>query len=235
MHIAICDDNVADRKQLERLLERESDLRSNATGTLYTDSFGNCNALMQSPISYDMFFIDMTETMNGIEIAGLLRDADISVPIVLCSSKIDYRVNNCELPSVYYLDKPINANHLSVLISKGLEVKKQARPTFELRGRSKTIYITAEDFLYAEEINDRQAVIALYDGRKTDFLDSLPKLWLLLSSHPSIVALRKKYLVNVSYIKKITLFSITMTNNKKIYIRLHERRELKKYSKNFML
>ena len=25
MHIAICDDNIVDRKQLERLLERESD------------------------------------------------------------------------------------------------------------------------------------------------------------------------------------------------------------------
>lgn len=25
MHIAVCDDNVADRKQLERLLKRESD------------------------------------------------------------------------------------------------------------------------------------------------------------------------------------------------------------------
>ena len=28
MHIAICDDNVADRKQLERLLKRESDKRA---------------------------------------------------------------------------------------------------------------------------------------------------------------------------------------------------------------
>ena len=28
MHVAICDDNVADRRQLERLLKRESDKRS---------------------------------------------------------------------------------------------------------------------------------------------------------------------------------------------------------------
>ena len=32
MHIAICDDNVADRKQLERLLCRESDKRKADTG-----------------------------------------------------------------------------------------------------------------------------------------------------------------------------------------------------------
>lgn len=32
MHIAVCDDNVADRKQLERLLGRESDSRKADTG-----------------------------------------------------------------------------------------------------------------------------------------------------------------------------------------------------------
>ena len=32
MHLAICDDHMADRKQMERLLGRESDRRLNTTG-----------------------------------------------------------------------------------------------------------------------------------------------------------------------------------------------------------
>ena len=39
MHLAVCDDNIADRKQMERLLGRESDRRLNTTGVLYVDSF----------------------------------------------------------------------------------------------------------------------------------------------------------------------------------------------------
>ena len=35
MHIAICDDNVADRKHLERLLSRESDKRAGTPNILY--------------------------------------------------------------------------------------------------------------------------------------------------------------------------------------------------------
>ncbi len=38
MHLAICDDHMADRKQMERLLGRESDRRMNTTGVLYVDS-----------------------------------------------------------------------------------------------------------------------------------------------------------------------------------------------------
>ena len=35
MHIAICDDNIADRKHLERLLSRESDKRMGTPNLLW--------------------------------------------------------------------------------------------------------------------------------------------------------------------------------------------------------
>ena len=41
MHIAICDDNIADRKHLERLLSRESDKRMGTPNLLYVDSYGD--------------------------------------------------------------------------------------------------------------------------------------------------------------------------------------------------
>ena len=61
MHIAICDDNVADRKQLERLLGRESDKRKSDTGVFYTDSYGDCEVLGRNPMPYDLFFFFFTE------------------------------------------------------------------------------------------------------------------------------------------------------------------------------
>ena len=53
MHLAVCDDNIADRKQMERLLGRESDRRLNTTGILYMDSFGNKEAILTTPMIYD--------------------------------------------------------------------------------------------------------------------------------------------------------------------------------------
>ena len=61
MHLAVCDDNIADRKQTERLLGRESDRRINTTGVLYVDSFGNRNAILCTPMIYDGLFMHMVE------------------------------------------------------------------------------------------------------------------------------------------------------------------------------
>ena len=61
MHLAICDDHMADRKQMERLLGRESDRRMNTTGVLYVDSFGSKESILVTPMIYDAIFMDMTE------------------------------------------------------------------------------------------------------------------------------------------------------------------------------
>ena len=58
MHIAICDDIIADRKQLERLLSRESDRRIKTTGNLYLESFGGIAALTHATMINDLFVID---------------------------------------------------------------------------------------------------------------------------------------------------------------------------------
>ena len=82
MHIAVCDDNVADRKQLERLLKRESDKRAASTGIIYTDSFGNSTSLLSNPMQYDAFYIDMclTEGITGTEVANALIAQGVNAP-----------------------------------------------------------------------------------------------------------------------------------------------------------
>ena len=54
MHIAICDDNIADRKHLERLLSRESDKRMGTPNLLYVDSYGDREHFLFHPLMYDM-------------------------------------------------------------------------------------------------------------------------------------------------------------------------------------
>ena len=49
MHIAICDDNIADRKHLERLLSRESDKRQGTPNLLYVDSYGDWDNFFHNP------------------------------------------------------------------------------------------------------------------------------------------------------------------------------------------
>ena len=91
MHIAICDDNVADRKHLERLLSRESDKRAGTPNILYVDSYGDKDHFLRNPLMYDMIFLDMTATPTvAEEIIGKLVQMGLNAPLILYSSKIDY-------------------------------------------------------------------------------------------------------------------------------------------------
>ena len=93
MYFAICDDNIADRKQSERLLKRQAErVLKEAGEQVYIDSFGNKEAFMIRPQMYQALFIDMTlDETNGFAIAKNLLDIGIVKPIILCCSSINYR------------------------------------------------------------------------------------------------------------------------------------------------
>ena len=157
MHISVCDDNIADRKQMERLLERASDRRIHTTGVFYIDSYGNVDAVMRSPMLYDAFFIDMTSgPVNGFQLARRLIDAGVTAPIVLCISTINYRAiidaAIAEVPEdaaeksnhdilrwklksqIQYLNKPIRVAELDEMLDYAIDQKAKTIPTIELRG-----------------------------------------------------------------------------------------------------
>lgn len=154
MHIAICDDNIADRKQLERLLGRESDKRKNISGLFYADSFGDSAALMRRAVQYDLIFIDMTQSgPDGFSLALSLTSHGISAPIVLCSSSVNYQtqieaLDSCPV-NLLHLEKPIKTAELSALLDKAVELQALREPTIELRSETDTYYVKEDELLYA--------------------------------------------------------------------------------------
>ena len=91
MHVAICDDNVADRKHLERLLSRESDKRAGTPNILYVDSYGEKMHFLANPLKYNLIFMDMSSEPGIVEfILEHLEEMGYHAPLVLYSDKIDY-------------------------------------------------------------------------------------------------------------------------------------------------
>ena len=120
MHIAICDDNVADRKHLERLLSRESDKRAGTPNILYVDSYGDKDHFLRNPLMYDMIFLDMTSTPTvAEEIIGKLMQMGFNAPLILYSSKIDYTTFTNLPETVVHMQKPYVHNPLPELLKLG--------------------------------------------------------------------------------------------------------------------
>ena len=92
MHIAVCMDVAADRKQLERLLGRSADRRLALCPDVpyYVQSYGNKDALLARPFMYDLFFIDLHYAdINSVELIRELRAQGVIATIVLCPGSVD--------------------------------------------------------------------------------------------------------------------------------------------------
>ncbi len=218
MHIAICDDNVADRKQLERLLKRESDKRILTTGNLFTNSFGNAEILLANPMQYDAFYIDIckTEGLTGTDVVTALIQQGVHAPIVMCCSDINYREQSFP-DNVIFLDKPIKVNELSDSIDHALEIKSKAPVLIELREDEQTFYVIESDILYACE-EDNHVIVTLADGKLIKITTSAINLFSQIENHPSFIATSEKIILNCRYITKFGFFSVIMSDGAKFRI-----------------
>lgn len=227
MHIAICDDNVADRKQLERLLKRESDKRISTTGIIYADSFGNAPALLANPMQYDAFYIDMclTEGVTGMDVVNALTAKGVNAPIVMCCSNINYR--ELSFPAnVIFLDKPIKTAELAASIDHAHSIMEKAEPLIELREEKETYYVKESDILYAVE-DGLHVIITLTDGRKIAIVTTALNLFSQIENHPSFLSPSSKVIINGRYIDKIGLRKVTMSDGTEFVVH----RECMKYAK----
>lgn len=212
MHIAVCDDNVADRKQLERLLKREADRRAGVSEVLYTDSFGNAQALLSNPMQYDAFYIDMclTQGITAMDIVSSLTSKGVHAPIVMCCSAVNYR--EYDFPSnVIFLDKPIKTEQLTASVDHALEIKSKAPALIELREEKETMYVTENQIMHGVE-EGGHIFITLTDGRRLNIACDALNFFTQVEVHPSFFLPTPKILVNGRYIQSLGFRRITMTD-----------------------
>ncbi len=228
LHIALSDNDPGDRKQMERLLGRESDKRVNTTGVFYIDTFGGVEAILASPIHYDAYFLDNTDPVcNSYDIAKAIRDKGILSPIVYCVSTVDYRQSGPMLSNCVFMNKPIKVADLSLVLDEIITQKKENYiPTIEMRNQYETFYLEAKNILYF--VGDGYNVeVHMTDGsikKATAFIDSLYRD---LYSFPEFRIINNETIVNVKYIANIGFTSLTMRDSTKHSVKLGYMKSLK--------
>lgn len=238
MHIAICDDNIADRKQLERLLDRESDRRKNTSGVFFCDSYGNSEHLSRNPMPYELFFLDMTsEEPDGLSFAMELRHLGVTAPIALCSSSINYQEALKKLPEqerpadLLFIDKPIKVADLTAIIDKALHLGSNRASTIELRSDRTTIYAYEDDIAYVTSKN-AYLTVHLTDGRDVTMLDTVSNFYSMIKNYKHLVLVSERAIINAAHVQKMSGLKVTMDDGKKITCPLLSRPFLSYAKKN---
>ncbi len=214
LYIALCDTNFADRKQMERLLERESDKRLHSC-VFYMDTFGSKDALLENPRVYDAYFLDMPDPVySAYDLAKDIQAKGILSPIIFCNSSMDYRECGDLLPNSVFINKPIIVSELSLLLDEiSIQKQEQYIPTIELRNATDVYYLTEKEILYCEsKPKDYKILIHLTDGsiREADAL--IQNLFTELISFETFFMANKAIIVNARHVKKTDLFHVTLQN-----------------------
>ncbi len=224
MNLAVCDDNIADRKQTERLLGRESDRIFKETGErLYIDSYGNAEAFLHNPQMYHALFIDMVGSPNGFEILKELLAVNIVKPIIMISSTLDYRkmVDDAgiEAPNLLFLEKPIKVLELRNIMDRIKDLNKVVVPTMELRGIDDTVYAREEEIICVEKVRS-ELLVHLTEGRKVSVIADIINFYDECNIFPSICPVNDNGLVNVNHVVKTSFGKAYMDNGKVMKVSL---------------
>lgn len=163
MHVAICDDNVADRKHLERLLSRESDKRAGTPNILYVDSYGEKMHFLANPLKYNLIFMDMSSEPGIVEfILEHLEEMGYHAPLVLYSDKIDYTALPNLPDYVVHARKPYIPDPLPEFLALGDANVSGHVVSISVHKNSVLIHVPKYMILYASR---RPHLYAVSDGQ----------------------------------------------------------------------
>ncbi len=227
MHVAICDDNVADRKHLERLLSRESDKRRGTPNVLYVDSYGDKKHFLINPLKYNLIFMDMCLEHGTVEyIIGELVEMHYSAPLVLYSSKIDYtQIPN--LPEfVVHAKKPYIPEPLPQFLALGDENVRGFVAVITIHQNGAPIDVPKDEIEYA--IWDKgKAALHLLDNTRIDIDEDITALKQLLEPYEEFERVNKNGIANFKFVSAVMPLSVVMQSYAQLHISPLRYREFK--------
>lgn len=213
MHIAVCFDDVADRKQLERLLDRESDKRKDKTGVFYIDSFGQTKKLFPKRMIYDIIFIGIYGEEKDVDYALSLAKSGVSAPIIVCSEVdgyFDQSTTSLPFPkNILFLHKPILKAELSDILDKAELVKANEEKTIEIRHQTDTYYVYEDQISYINS-NGRYMKVHFTDGSEVSVLDTIMNFYNGLYAFEHLILVSPKLIINATEVAKCSAFKVKL-------------------------
>lgn len=215
MLIAVCDDNIADRKQTERLMAREADKWIAEGDTFYTESYGNAQALLGTPMAFDAFMIDICHTpgLEALDMVDRLREKGVIAPMIMLCSDVNYRDQAFD-EGTLFLDKPLQPALIHEMMLKVKEYTLSKEPLIELRG-DETMYVKDDEILYAEHAGYTSNV-QLTAGRHIVAGTTVENMFdEICDEHDSFIMLGSRVMININYVASTGFHKVIMTDGKK--------------------
>ncbi|MFI3202488.1 MAG: hypothetical protein R3Y54_13385 [Eubacteriales bacterium] len=228
MYIAICDNDAAQRKHLERLFNRESDQRLKDNIVLYIESFGfDFQSSISAILKYDVFLINLEQNNDTtLSIIELLRSTGSTAPIYFYNGT---EINSAiEEQDVHFLIGYLTNSHITSIIDEIWSKMQSREPTIEVRTEEDTLYLLPSNIVSIRR-KDLHVEIHLADGTSLHVYEQLDYYIDLLSNYPSFFLLGYSYVCNKDYISTVSFRSVILQEKHKVPLSFIEYFQLKSW------
>lgn len=207
IRIALCDDN---KDWLD--IEKQYIDCLNDSSIIY-DTFESGETLInmyhQKGCIYDIVFLDMEmERLDGINTANMIRSMDRRVLIIFVTSHKKYMQKSFECLPFRFLLKPLDFNGFKTALLKAINSIEDDRQALIFNEGRDVIRLLYEEIIFIESI-DHRLCIKTIDKIHQTYSYSMAEIQDKLSDN-MFVKVHKSFIVNISYIKKISAKSIVM-------------------------
>lgn len=209
MRIAICDDEEAQRKLVEKYLYEWAEGKGLTMDILH---FADAESFLfnwEDDKDFDLLVLDIEmKNISGMELAMSLRETGHEVPVLFITGYDSYMAQGYEVSALHYLLKPVHKEKLFMVLDRLRNTKKE----------EKKIFFQTEDGCFSVDVQDIWYVEAaghqciLYAGKKKHRLkhsigeikNFLPK------ENTEFIACHRSYIVNIKKISSIIKNEIIM-------------------------
>ncbi len=198
-HLAICEDDAAERAHLQALCsELLSARRIDHTLTPFASADELAQALEQDEGRFDLLLLDIQmDGMNGMELARKVYDGHVPARILFITGCADYAVEGYSVHPVHYLLKPVEPKALDEALYRDWQAYHQAS-TILFRTGGKTVSLPVADIHFMESLN--RVVVVHLTGEDQSFPITLLDAEQL--APPGLFArCHNSYLINLDWVK----------------------------------
>ncbi|MCM1257286.1 MAG: LytTR family DNA-binding domain-containing protein [Roseburia sp.] len=211
MQIAVCDD---EKNMARSLCAMIGELDRESRVSCYTDG----PSLLRGG-GFDLVFLDIgMEPMDGMELAGRIREKNKKTLIVFVTALKEYVYDCFEVGAFWYLLKPVSKDKLEQVLCRAKEEWRQGQDVskkqifIQTKGQNYLLFV--DDILYLE--NQKRKVLIHTREEQIAFYAAMSKLEKSLGE--GFYRCHRGYLVNFAYVAGYDAKSIRLLNHETIYL-----------------
>ncbi len=210
--IAICDDNDSDSKYIADLVSLWA---TQQNISVKTDIFPSAESFLfryTEQKDYDILLLDIEMgQMDGVTMAKSIRKENETVQIIFITGYSDYISEGYEVSALHYLMKPVKQDKLFEVLNRAVDKIAKNERILYLDISGEMVCVPFHEIRYLEV---RQNYVTLHGKQDYTVKKTLSEFEETLDER--FFRAGRSYIINLSYIQKVTRTDVYLTDNTKI-------------------